>query len=414
MNLLIDFLTAHGRYGAGEYQRRIVMTLIEKIQKMHISDVHLFALFDSTKEISFEDLQEENLSKIIPIKYCDLQEKDLLKIIEENKIDRFFIACGQRIGEYPEIANVDCDVVCVTHDLLYEEWYYNHMYEYWSSLRPMQSLPPKSSLWRRGLKKLKKIIKKLIKKNNRNSSQNLEEKMLGYMDAVVTMLKKNLKARCVMVSEYSKTTMVYNYHIDAEKIEVYYSPERIETPISPIENKNLADLIESGAKYYIMLSCDRESKNPIKALHAFKRYLEIHPEVHFVMIGMLPYFGECTGNIHAMDFLSDSDLAWALKSCYALVYPSFFEGFGYPPIEAMRYGKPVICSNVTSLPGILEEAPIYCSPLYESSIFGALLKLNDDNYNDYSKRSWEQYKKLKIRQEQDLHKLTDMILKPLE
>ena len=363
MNLLFDFLTAHGRYGAGEYQRRVFMTLINYIHKNRIDDIHLFALYDSTKEISYEDLREESLTKVIPIKYCDLYKQNLLEIIAENRIDRLFIACGQRIGEYPEVADVRCDVVCVTHDMLYEEWYYNHLYEYWQLLLPsLQMGAADKWKWMVYFRK-NGAASRLARYILRMHRERILERPMTYMKNVSDMLVKNPKAKCIMVSEYSKNSMIYNYRISPEKINVLYSPERLETPVEPINNKLLKDLVESGVKYYLMVSCDRYSKNPIKAFNAFQHFVEMDADAHFVMIGMPSHFGNCSGRIHALDFLSDSDLVWAMKKCYALVYPSFFEGFGYPPLEAMKYGKPVICSNMTSIPEILEEAPIYCSPL---------------------------------------------------
>ena len=413
MNLLFDFLTAHGRYGAGEYQRRVFMTLVNYLRKNHMDDVHLFALYDSTKEISYEDLREEILTTVIPIMYCDLHKQNLLEIITENKIDRLFIACGQRIGEYPEVADVRCDVVCVTHDMLYEEWYQNHLYEYWQLLLPsMQMGKVEKWKWMVYFRK-NGPASRLARYILRMHRERILERPITYMRNVSTMLMENPQAKCIMVSEYSKNSMIYNYHISPEKIDVLYSPERIEIPIEPISNKLLKDIINSGVKYYLMVSCNRNSKNPIKAFKAFQHFAEMDTDAHFVMIGMPSHFGICSGRIHAVDFLSDSDLMWAMKECYALVYPSFFEGFGYPPLEAMKYGKPVICSNTTSLPEIFEDAPIYCSPLYESSIFMALTYLTDNNYKEYSERSIKQYDKIRKKQEKDLQKLIDLLIAPL-
>ena len=109
-------------------------------------------------------------------------------------------------------------------------------------------------------------------------------------------------------------------------------------------------------------------------------------------------------------YLSESNLALALRHCYALVYPTFFEGFGYPAIEAMHYGKPVLASNVTSLPEVFEDAPIYFSPLYETEIFNALTKLTDENYAERESKSKLQYAKVREKQEKDLEELVNHII----
>jgi glycosyltransferase involved in cell wall biosynthesis len=74
-------------------------------------------------------------------------------------------------------------------------------------------------------------------------------------------------------------------------------------------------------------------------------------------------------------YLDDKDLQWLYQNCFAFVYPSYFEGFGLPVIEAMSLGAPVIVSNVTSLPEIVREAGILIDPWNQDAIFGAMQRL---------------------------------------
>jgi len=76
----------------------------------------------------------------------------------------------------------------------------------------------------------------------------------------------------------------------------------------------------------------------------------------------------------------------------------------------MHYGKPVLCSNTSCLPEIFEDAPIYFTPFYEASIYQALEKLTDDNYDEYCRKSEMQYDKISSRQEKDLKTLIDMLI----
>jgi glycosyltransferase involved in cell wall biosynthesis len=59
---------------------------------------------------------------------------------------------------------------------------------------------------------------------------------------------------------------------------------------------------------------------------------------------------------------SDAKLANLYKYALALVYPSFYEGFGFPPIEAMHYGCPVLASDASSIPEIVEDAGLFFNP----------------------------------------------------
>jgi glycosyltransferase involved in cell wall biosynthesis len=61
------------------------------------------------------------------------------------------------------------------------------------------------------------------------------------------------------------------------------------------------------------------------------------------------------------------------------VYPSFFEGFGLPPLEAMKCGAPVIVSNTTSLPEVVGDAAICVDPYDINAIAGAIERVNTDS-----------------------------------
>jgi glycosyltransferase involved in cell wall biosynthesis len=74
-------------------------------------------------------------------------------------------------------------------------------------------------------------------------------------------------------------------------------------------------------------------------------------------------------------YVSDRELEWLYRNCFALVYPSLFEGFGMPVLEAMALGAPVICSSTTSLPEVAGEAGILVDPLDTEAIAAAMARL---------------------------------------
>jgi glycosyltransferase involved in cell wall biosynthesis len=63
-----------------------------------------------------------------------------------------------------------------------------------------------------------------------------------------------------------------------------------------------------------------------------------------------------------LGYISDEELAAVYNKASCFVYPSFYEGFGLPPLEAMACGTPVVCSNVSSLPEVGGDAVVYCDP----------------------------------------------------
>jgi glycosyltransferase involved in cell wall biosynthesis len=74
-------------------------------------------------------------------------------------------------------------------------------------------------------------------------------------------------------------------------------------------------------------------------------------------------------------YVSDSELEWLYRNCFGFVYPSLFEGFGMPVLEALALGAPVICSNTTSLPEVAGEAALLVDPLDAGAIAAAMVRL---------------------------------------
>ena len=63
-----------------------------------------------------------------------------------------------------------------------------------------------------------------------------------------------------------------------------------------------------------------------------------------------------------MGYLDDNELSKLYREASVFVFPSFYEGFGIPPLEAQACGCPIIVSDVTSLPEVCEDSAIYCNP----------------------------------------------------
>jgi glycosyltransferase involved in cell wall biosynthesis len=77
-------------------------------------------------------------------------------------------------------------------------------------------------------------------------------------------------------------------------------------------------------------------------------------------------------------YVDDAELAWLYANCLGFVYPSLFEGFGLPVLEAMSLGAPVITSNVSSLPEVAGDAALLVDPLDTAAIAAAMARLEGD------------------------------------
>jgi glycosyltransferase involved in cell wall biosynthesis len=81
------------------------------------------------------------------------------------------------------------------------------------------------------------------------------------------------------------------------------------------------------------------------------------------------------GRVKIIDYLPRRDLNCLYKGAFCFVFPSLYEGFGLPPLEAMSFGCPVITSNVSSLPEVCGDAAIYIDPYNSDDIRQAIEKL---------------------------------------
>ncbi len=104
---------------------------------------------------------------------------------------------------------------------------------------------------------------------------------------------------------------------------------------------------------------------------------------------------ELRNRVHFTGYIEDNTLKQYFAHANALVFPSLYEGFGLPPLEAMACGCPVVVSNVASLPEVCGDAALYCDPMNPQDIADKIiLLLNDDALrNNLRKKGIEQARK---------------------
>lgn len=425
MNILVEFLTARKKTGAGEYMRRVLFELCARIEREGLRNVRLFALYDSAIEIAYEDLRKEALGEKniagSPMTFVDCQGRDVSEIAMELRIEVFYISCAQYAGILKGIENVKSRVVITIHDLYGEEYVDNRLREYlWISsgaydYRERFGLEIVNRLRHlRLMLRLGDSMRKNIKPGNEYAGMPPRE-----LQPIIRLFENNVSAKLVTDSLSSLAALSYHYPFvapkfpeDSSRVFVLYPPCRIysEEGKEEIENGWLRELVASGCKYFLMLRSDVPMKNVSKTMLAFDHFHQCHDDVRLVVLGRGNYQSDESRGIVVPGRLSDSDLVHAYRNCHALIYPSLYEGFGYPPLEAMRFGKPVLCSNTTSMPEVLGDAPIYFSPFFNSDIFRAMMSLTDEEYVIRSRKSIERFKLVQERQERDLQTLIDMIL----
>ncbi len=188
----------------------------------------------------------------------------------------------------------------------------------------------------------------------------------------------------ITVSEFSKKDLVETYGVREDKISVscngiseMFSPAQDE-PVQSFKNKfKILD------KYFICVGSIHQRKNPDGLILAFERVLHQYHDAQLVFAG---------GNYWGVQFLedilkdkpwkdqviftgrlSDEEMVAAISGAVAMVYPSYFEGFGIPVLEAFACETPVVTSNVTSLPEVSGEAAILVDPTSVEQIGKAMI-----------------------------------------
>ena len=128
-------------------------------------------------------------------------------------------------------------------------------------------------------------------------------------------------------------------------------------------------------------------KNLPRLIEAFTKWKKERPNnTKLVIVGkkawlysdILKAAGVDSENVILTDYVTDDDLIRLYNGADAFIYPSFFEGFGIPPLEAMACGTPVAVANATSLPEVVGDAGLYFDPFNVDDIKETISKLMDD------------------------------------
>ena len=196
-------------------------------------------------------------------------------------------------------------------------------------------------------------------------------------------------ARIVTVSDFSKKDIVERYQVAPGGIDVVHNGvSDVFAPISMADALKARARFTGGSPYLICVGAMHRRKNLANTLAAFDRVADEEAELRLLVVGERMFRDERLDNAYAAmrhkdrvffaGRLGQQDLRLALGAALALVYVSWFEGFGIPVAEAMRCGVPVIAANATSLPEVAGEAAVYCDPFHADDIARAIREVVKD------------------------------------
>ncbi|WP_294374849.1 glycosyltransferase family 1 protein [uncultured Clostridium sp.] len=237
----------------------------------------------------------------------------------------------------------------------------------------------------------------------------------GYLERFLRDMPNIIRksAAILTVSEYSKKDILKFFSFYPEN-QIYVTPLATNSkfkPLDKIQSKSYVQKKYSFTTPYILyIGGFSQRKNTAGLIKAFNNcYNSLNKSYTLLLGGSLKDEGlqlydyvkanNLSDKIKFCGYLDEDILPILYSGCEAFIYPSFYEGFGLPPLEAMSCAAPVITSNITSIPEVTNDSAILINPYSQLELEKALVRLLNDEilkkelsekgYNNSLKFSWK-------------------------
>jgi len=208
--------------------------------------------------------------------------------------------------------------------------------------------------------------------------------------------------KIITVSEFTKSDLMKQFKVSQTKIVVTYegvanlAKGNDSLFVAKLDNKKTLALYNIHGPFLLYVGNAYPHKNLEGLIVAFAKLRSAHPDLRLVLVGKEDYFYNRVKEIaHSNNlwqkenhnspvvftgYVPDVDLEALFQEATLYIFPSLYEGFGLPPLEAMAHNCPVISSNRASMPEILGEAALYFNPEKKEDIIRVVESaLNDEN-----------------------------------
>jgi glycosyltransferase involved in cell wall biosynthesis len=201
-------------------------------------------------------------------------------------------------------------------------------------------------------------------------------------------------AQIIALSEHARMDLINTYHLIPEKVNVV--PLAAPAAFAPVRDDNELQRVRQtygiDGDYILSVGSIQPRKNLRRLIEAYSVLRHAQPECklpQLVLVGKNAWLYDETlralkdtdvgASILLTGYVPESDLPALYSGALCFIYPSYYEGFGLPPLEAMKCGAPVIVGNRTSLPEVVGDAALMIDPFDVNAIAGAIQKMITDS-----------------------------------
>ncbi len=196
----------------------------------------------------------------------------------------------------------------------------------------------------------------------------------------------------VAISAFSRDHFLRVFpHYPPNRVRVVHLGSRFSTPSADTTAEPSPPLALDLTDFFLFVGTLEPRKNPVMLVRAYERYVKQCTGVPkpLVLAGGRGWLTESldeeirgqgvADRVHRLGYVDDDTLAWLYRNCRAFVYPSRFEGFGLPVLEAMGHGAAVITSANSALPEVIGDAGLLVDAEDEAALANALEALATDD-----------------------------------
>ncbi len=211
------------------------------------------------------------------------------------------------------------------------------------------------------------------------------------MQLTIRRTAKN-SAHIVTCSEYSRQDLIATYDLAPEKVTMIpLAAASIYKQVTDADEIiRMREKYDLSGDFILGVGSIQPRKNLVRLIEAYSALVKRRDDVPpLVLVGKNAWLFEETINavkengvrdrVRFTGFVPEEDLPALYTAALCFVYPSFFEGFGLPPLEAMHCGTPVITGDRTSLPEVVGDAALLVDPFNTRAISSALEQMIADN-----------------------------------